>query len=72
MTVNLLKPGYSTRNCQKHYTVHLNSDRKAIILKALPFWMGTLIHQGKDRPFINFIARICYESANEYLRLLEG
>ncbi len=29
-------------------------------------------HKGDDRPFINFIAGVCYESAKEYLRLLEG
>ena len=28
-------------------------------------------HKGDDRPFINFIAGVCYESAKEYLRLLE-
>jgi Fic family protein len=31
-----------------------------------------LIHQGKEKPFINFIAGVCYESSKEYLRLLEG
>lgn len=29
-------------------------------------------HKDDDRPFVNFIAGICYESAKEYLRLLEG
>jgi len=29
-------------------------------------------HRGAYRPFINFIAGVCYESAKEYLRLLEG
>jgi Fic family protein len=29
-------------------------------------------HKGDSRPFINFIAGVCYESAKEYLRLLEG
>ena len=29
-------------------------------------------HKGDDRPFINFIIGVCYESAKEYLRLLEG
>jgi len=29
-------------------------------------------HKGDNRPFINFIAGVCYESAKEYLRLLEG
>ena len=29
-------------------------------------------HKGDHRPFINFITGVCYESANEYLRLLEG
>jgi Fic family protein len=29
-------------------------------------------HKGDDRPFINFITGVCYESAKEYLRLLEG
>jgi len=29
-------------------------------------------HKGDNEPFINFIAGICYESAKEYLRLLEG
>ncbi len=29
-------------------------------------------HKGDDRLFINFITGICYESAKEYLRLLEG
>jgi Fic family protein len=29
-------------------------------------------HKGDDRPFINFITGICYESAKEYLMLLEG
>jgi Fic family protein len=28
-------------------------------------------HKGDDRPFFNFIAGVCYESAKEYLRLLE-
>lgn len=31
-----------------------------------------MIHQGKEKPFINFIAGVCYESSKEYLRLLEG
>jgi Fic family protein len=31
-----------------------------------------LIHHGKEKPFINFIADVCYESSKEYLRLLEG
>ncbi|MDD5723789.1 MAG: Fic family protein [Syntrophales bacterium] len=29
-------------------------------------------HKGDNEPFINFIAGVCYESAKEYLRLLEG
>ncbi|HAR97843.1 MAG TPA: cell filamentation protein Fic [Syntrophus sp. (in: bacteria)] len=29
-------------------------------------------HRGDDRPFVKFIAGVCYESAKEYLRLLEG
>src|SRR5450756_2357303 len=29
-------------------------------------------HRGDAGPFINFIAGVCYESAKEYLRLLEG
>lgn len=29
-------------------------------------------HKGDDGPFINFISSVCYESAKEYLRLLEG
>lgn len=29
-------------------------------------------HKGDDKPFINFIAGVCYESAKEYLRMLEG
>jgi Fic family protein len=29
-------------------------------------------HKGDDRPFTNFITGVCYESAKEYLRLLEG
>jgi len=29
-------------------------------------------HRGDNGPFINFIARVCHESAKEYLRLLEG
>jgi Fic family protein len=29
-------------------------------------------HKGDDTQFINFIAGVCYESAKEYLRLLEG
>jgi len=29
-------------------------------------------HKGDNEPFINFTAGICYESAKEYLRLLEG
>ena len=29
-------------------------------------------HKGDDGPFISFIAGVCYESAKEYLRLLEG
>jgi Fic family protein len=31
-----------------------------------------MIHQGKEKPFIDFIAGVCYESSKEYLRLLEG
>jgi Fic family protein len=29
-------------------------------------------HKGDDGPFINFITGVCYESAKEYLRLLQG
>jgi Fic family protein len=29
-------------------------------------------HKGDDGPFIRFITGVCYESAKEYLRLLEG
>jgi Fic family protein len=29
-------------------------------------------HGGDNRPFINFVAGVCFESAKEYLRLLEG
>jgi Fic family protein len=29
-------------------------------------------HKGDDGPFINFIVGVCYESAKEYLRLLES
>lgn len=29
-------------------------------------------HKGDNGPFINFIAEVCYESAKEYLRLLES
>lgn len=29
-------------------------------------------HKGSAEPFINFITEVCYESAKEYLRLLEG
>lgn len=29
-------------------------------------------HKGDDKPFIGFIVGVCYESAKEYLRLLEG
>ncbi len=29
-------------------------------------------HKGGDKPFMNFIAGVCHESAKEYLRLLEG
>lgn len=29
-------------------------------------------HRGDDKPFLRFIAKACYESAKEYLRLLEG
>ena len=29
-------------------------------------------HKGDDGPFINFIAGVCYESAKEDLRLMEG
>jgi hypothetical protein len=29
-------------------------------------------HKGDAGPFIKFIAGACYESAKEYLRLLEG
>lgn len=28
-------------------------------------------HKGDDRPFIKFIGGVCYESAKDYLRLLE-
>jgi len=37
-------------------------------------YMDTLdkTHKGDNKPFINFIAGVCYESAKEYLRLLEG
>jgi Fic family protein len=37
-------------------------------------YLNTLnrIHKGDGRPFIKFIAGVCYESAKEYLRLLEG
>ena len=28
-------------------------------------------HKGDNKPFINFIAGVCYESAKDYLRLLE-
>jgi Fic family protein len=31
-----------------------------------------MIHQGKEKTFISFIAGVCYESSKEYLRLLEG
>jgi Fic family protein len=31
-----------------------------------------MTHHGNDRPFTNFIAGVCYESAKEYLRLLES
>ena len=31
-----------------------------------------MTHRGNDRPFTNFIAGVCYESAKEYLRLLES
>lgn len=31
-----------------------------------------MIHQGKEKSFINLIAGVCYESSKEYLRLLEG
>lgn len=30
------------------------------------------MHKGNEKPFINFIAGACYESAKEYLRLLES
>jgi len=30
------------------------------------------IHKGDEKPFLNFIAEVCYESAKEYLRILEG
>jgi Fic family protein len=38
------------------------------------FYLDTLdkTHKGDNGPFINFIAGVCYESAKEYLRLLEG
>jgi hypothetical protein len=29
-------------------------------------------HKGDDGLFINFITGVCYESAKEYLRLLQG
>jgi len=29
-------------------------------------------HKSDNKPFINFIADVCYESAKEYFRLLEG
>ena len=29
-------------------------------------------HKGDDRPFLNFIAGVCYETAKDYLRLLES
>jgi Fic family protein len=29
-------------------------------------------HRGDDRPFIDFIAGVCYESTKEYLRLLDA
>ncbi|SPD71989.1 Filamentation induced by cAMP protein Fic (fragment) [uncultured Desulfobacterium sp.] len=29
-------------------------------------------HHGDDKTFLKFIAGVCYESAKEYLRLLEG
>jgi Fic family protein len=29
-------------------------------------------HKGRAEPFIRFITGVCYESAKEYLRLLEG
>lgn len=29
-------------------------------------------HRGDDKPFLKFIAGVCYESAKEYLRLLKG
>ena len=37
-------------------------------------YLGALnkIHKGDEGPFISFIAGVCYESAKEYLRLLEG
>jgi len=31
-----------------------------------------MIHRGNQKPFINLIAGVCYKSAKEYLRLLEG
>jgi Fic family protein len=31
-----------------------------------------MIHQEKEKPFIDFIAGVCHDSAKEYLRLLEG
>jgi Fic family protein len=31
-----------------------------------------MIHKGNEKPFTDFIAGVCYESAKEYLRLLEG
>jgi len=47
----------------------------AIILPILRRdYLDTLnrTHKGDNNPFINFIAGVCYESAKEYLRLLEG
>jgi len=29
-------------------------------------------HKGDAEPFISFTVRVCYETAKEYLRLLEG
>jgi Fic family protein len=31
-----------------------------------------MIHKGNEKPFTDFIAGVCYESAKEYLRLLES
>jgi Fic family protein len=42
---------------------------RAQYLNALKKSQGT---PRDDRPFLDFIASVCYESAKEYLRLLEG